>query len=72
MPVDFSTAAADGPVSTLMKALAASACLAPELTPDRVGGVVLDVLRQRPDQGDARLPDDLADLVDADLRLAGS
>ncbi|MEA2981167.1 MAG: hypothetical protein QOF09_2990 [Alphaproteobacteria bacterium] len=33
MPLAFSTAAAEGPVSTLMKAFAASACLAAELTP---------------------------------------
>ena len=33
MPLDLSTAAAEGPVSTLMKALAASACLAPALRP---------------------------------------
>ncbi len=33
MPAFWSTAAAEGPVSTLMKARAASACLAAELKP---------------------------------------
>src|SRR3984957_1001788 len=33
--------------------------------------IVLDIRRQRPDQSDALVRHDLADLVDAELRLAG-
>ena len=71
MPLAFSTAAAEGPVSTLMKASRGFGLLGGGAQTHRIGRVVLDVLRQRPDQGDAGLADDLAVLVDADLGLTG-
>ncbi len=71
MPLDLSTPAADGHGQHLDEGLGGFGLLAASTHAHRIDRVVLDLGRQRLIRVTPGWPGDLADLVDADLGLAG-